>query len=406
MNTHSIILPLLGMIRGPGFQLSPSEICLQLVISAISWILLVSVLFGFVSLIHFLFTLPMRRAERARLFLDLLEGAMDRGQAVEEMILSVAQSRDQTVGIDFHVLAAHVENGLNFAEALQKVPRIFPPQILAILDAGQKLGDLKKVLPAGREILRDRPASVRSAMHYLVLAVLVFSPAFMVVTLTLPLFVIPKFRDVAAGMGVQLWPETVFVFAHTNWLLVIEITVSLLMGLGVLSYIAGPRLTGWVKVGRIPIQDWLAWRISWKRKRLLRTFSAMLSVLLDGGVPEAEAVSLAGACTANEICRRRSQRIVVALESGTKLDEAVRGFDDSGEFHWRLSNAAHGRGGFLPALRGWHQALDAKAFQQEEATAHLVTSGVVILNGALVTIIATAMFGILIALLNHMIATT
>ena len=112
------------------------------------------------------------------------------------------------------------------------------------------------------------------------------------------------------------------------------------------------------------------------------------------------------ASPANEICRRRSQRILVALENGAKLDEAVRDFDDSGEFHWRLSNAAHGRGGFLPALRGWHQALDAKAFQQEEATAHLVTSGVVILNGALVALIATAMFGILIALLNHMIATT
>jgi type II secretory pathway component PulF len=405
MNTHSIILPFVGMVSGTCVQYSPSDICLQLFTSAFCWILWVGTLFGCVFLIHSLFTLPMRRAERARLFLDLLEGAMDRGQAVEEMILSVAQSRDRTVGIHFHVLAAQIENGLNFAEALQKVPRIFPPQILAILAAGQKLGDLKKVLPAGREILRDRPQSVRSAMHYLILAVLVFSPAFIFVTLYTTTSVIPKFRDVGAGMGVRLWPETVFVFAHTNWLLAIEITVSLLIGLCVLSYIVGPRLTRWLKVGRIPIQDWLAWRISWKRKRLLRTFSAMLSVLLDGGVPEAEAVSLAGACTANEICRRRSQRILVALESGAKLDGAVRRFDDSGEFHWRLSNAAHGRGGFLPALRGWHQALDAKAFQQEEATAHLVTSGVVILNGALVVIIATAMFGILIAVLNHTLAT-
>jgi type II secretory pathway component PulF len=405
MNTHSIILPLLGMLSGRDVQYSPLDVLPQLAATIACFILLVSTLLGCVFLIHFLFTLPMRRAERARLFLDLLEGALDRGQAVEEMILSVAQSRDRTVGIHFHVLAAHIENGLNFAEALQKVPRIFPPQILAILAAGQKLGDLKKVLPAGREILRDRPESVRSAMNYMILAVLVFSPVFIAVTLFTTIFVIPKFRDVAAGMGVKLWPETLFVFAHTSWLLVIEITVSLLISLAVLSYIAGPRLTRWVKVGRIPIQDWLAWRVSWKQKRLLRTFSAMLSVLLDGGVPEAEAVSLAGACTANEICRRRSQRILVALENGAKLDEAVRRFDDSGEFHWRLSNAAHGRSGFLQALRGWHQALDAKAFQQEESTAHVVTSGVVILNGALVALIATAMFGILVALLNHMLAT-
>jgi tetrahydromethanopterin S-methyltransferase subunit G len=55
-------------------------------------------------------------------------------------------------------------------------------------------------------------------------------------------------------------------------------------------------------------------------------------------------------------------------------------------------------------LRGWHEALDAKAFQQEEATAHAVTSGLVILNGLVVGLIATAMFGILIAMVRAMTA--
>ena len=88
------------------------------------------------------------------------------------------------------------------------------------------------------------------------------------------------------------------------------------------------------------------------------------------------------------------------------MDDALRHFDDNGEFHWRMTNAAHARGGFLQALRGWHQALDASAFQEEEATAHLVTSGVVILNGALVALIATAMFGILVAILDGMVGIT
>jgi type II secretory pathway component PulF len=130
----------------------------------------------------------------------------------------------------------------------------------------------------------------------------------------------------------------------------------------------------------------------------------MLAVLLDGGVPEAEAVRIAGDATANEICRRRAARVMAALQDGTKLDDAVRAFDDTGEFHWRLTNAAHAHGGFLAALRGWHEALDAKAFQQEEATAHFITSGVVILNGVLVALIATAMFGVLIAVLKGMLA--
>jgi type II secretory pathway component PulF len=146
--------------------------------------------------------------------------------------------------------------------------------------------------------------------------------------------------------------------------------------------------------------DWITWRVPWKQKKLQRTFSAMLAVLLDGGVPEGEAVRLAGDSTANEICRRRAQRVIAALEKGVKLDDAVRGFDDSGEFHWRLTNATHAHGGFLSALRGWHESLDAQAFQQEEATAHAVASGLVIINGVLVGLIATATFGVLIAILR------
>jgi len=379
---------------------------LKIFAAIISILLSIGICSGFIFLIHFFFTLPMRRAERARLFLDLLEGALNRGQSVEEMILSIAQSCDRTVGVRFHILAAHIEAGLRFGEALEKVPRFLPPQILAMLRAGEKLGDLKKVLPACHEILRDRPAAVRSAMHYLILVVLFFSPVFIFVVMMTMTFVVPRFKDVAANMGVQLWPLTTFVFAlaDSGVLIGLEAFISLLMFVVVLFYIGGPQFARWFQFRSVPVVDWITWQIPWKQKRLQRTFSAMLAVLLDGGVPEAVAVSLAGDCTVNEICRHRARRVIAALEKGVKLDDAVRAFDDSGEFHWRLTNATHARGGFLNALRGWHEALDARAFQLEEATAHTVTTGIVILNGVLVALIATAMFGMLVMVLKGVLA--
>ncbi len=397
-----IFQPLLGQIFDSDFWLSGFAALFRFMLAMFFFAVWIGGIFGSIFLIHFFFTLPMRRAERARLFLDLLEGALNRSQPIEEMILSIAQSRDRTVGVRFHLLAAHIEDGLRFSEALEKVPRFLPPQITAMLRAGEKLGDLKKVLPACREILRDRPAAVRSAMHYMVLVVLLFSPVFGSVLALTIIFVIPRFKDVAAGLNTGLWPETIFVFANTGWLIGFEIIISLMMMGVVLLYIGGPGLVRWFQFRSVPVVDWITWRIPWKQKRLQRTFSAMLAVLLDGGVPEAVAVSLAGDCTANEICRRRSQRVVTAIQQGTKLDDAVRAFDDSGEFRWRLANATHARGGFLTALRGWHESLDARAFQQEEATAHAVTTGIVIWNGLLVALIATAMFGIIIAILNPM----
>ncbi len=358
-------------------------------------------IFGSTFLIHFLFSLPMRRAERARLFLDLVDDALKRGQSVEQMVLLLAAQRDRTMGMRFHWLAAYIESGLCFGDALKKVPRFLPPQISEMISAGERLGDLRRVLPACREILRDHPAGVRSAMSYLILVVLLFTPVYIIVVLFTTVFVVPRFRDVADGMGVKLWPETLFVFDYSQWLMFFSLALFLLLVAATVTYIGGPALARTIQRGfSLPFVDWIAWRVPWKRKRLQRTFSAMLAVLLDGGVPEAEAVRLAGDCTANEICRKRTARILSALRQGAKLDDAVRAFDDSGEFRWRLTNATHARGGFLNALRGWHEALDAKAFQQEEATAHVLTTGVVILNGALVALIATAMFGILIVILE------
>ena len=404
MNAPLMISPMLGeLMYDSEWFLAGLARSIFTVAGVVLWLAIVAI---FLHVTHFLFSLPMRRAERARLFLDLSEDALKRGQSIEAMTLSIVASRDRTVGIQFHVLAAHIESGMTFSGALNRMKRFLPPQITAILLAGDRLGDVKKVLPACREILRDRPASVRSAMHYLVLVVLFFSPVFIYVISLTVVYVIPKFKDVAAGMGVKLWPLAVFVFATTNWLIFFEVTISVLMAMAVLFYVGGPNFARWFQFRGLPIADWIAWRVPWKRKRLQRTFSAMLAVLLDGGVPEAEAVRLAADATANEICRRRARRVLVALAQGEKLDVAIRKFDDAGEFKWRLTNATHAHGGFLEALRGWHEALDARAFQQEETAAHILTSGVVILNGLVVALIAIAMLGVLVMVLKGLSGTS
>jgi type II secretory pathway component PulF len=156
----------------------------------------------------------------------------------------------------------------------------------------------------------------------------------------------------------------------------------------------------WFQFRTLPLVDWIAWRVPWKHKRMQRNFSAMLAVLLDGGVPESNAVRLAGDCAANEVFRRRAASVQAALAQGVRLTDAVRRLDDSGEFRWRLANAAHARGGFLRALTGWHEALDAKSFQQEQAAAHIVTSALVLANGVLVALVALAVFGALVSIIE------
>jgi type II secretory pathway component PulF len=361
---------------------------------------------AFSVLMHFLLSLPMHRRDRALFFLDLLETVLQRGQPVEQAILAAAENHDRAIGVHFYMVAAHIEGGDRLGEALEKVPGFLPPQITAILRAGEKLGDLKRVLSACREVLRIAPDTVRSTAHYMVAILLIFAPVACGLITLLSVFVVPKFKEVAAAYDGRIWPISLFVFGlnDSHVLVGFETLVFLALVSVAVIYIGGPGLVRWFQFRSVPVVDWITWRIPWKQKKLQRTFSAMLAVLLDGGVPEAEAVRLAGESTANEICRRRARRVIAALEKGVKLDDAVRAFDDTGEFHWRLTNATHAHGGFLNALRGWHEALDARAFQQEETATHVLTSGLVVLNGLVVALIAIGMFGVLVMMLKGMLA--
>src|ERR1035438_7067346 len=131
---------------------------------------------AFSVMIHFLLSLPMRRRDRALFFLDLVETVLQRGQPLEAAILAAAENHDRAIGVRFYMVAAHIEGGARLGEALEKEPRFLPPQINAMLRAGEKLGDLKRVLPACREVLRIAPDTVRSTTHYMVAILLVIAP--------------------------------------------------------------------------------------------------------------------------------------------------------------------------------------------------------------------------------------
>jgi type II secretory pathway component PulF len=192
-----------------------------------------------------------------------------------------------------------------------------------------------------------------------------------------------------------------WMFALAWRLIYVHLGLIVLLQVLCVCYVGGPRLKGWFKNWIFPFGDAFSLRLPWRRKRLQRDFSSMLAMLLDAGLPEARAVQLAAASTANRILERRADDVSAALAEGVPLTEAVQRFDSSGELRWRLANAAHSRQGFLDALAGWIEALDAKAFQQEQTAAQLLTSGLVLFNGTLVGLFAVGVFMILTTMIRE-----
>jgi type II secretory pathway component PulF len=155
----------------------------------------------------------------------------------------------------------------------------------------------------------------------------------------------------------------------------------------------------WNFIGRplAPLRDRILYALPWRRRRLQRDFCATLSLLLDAETPEPAAITLAAEATANFVFVKRARRALEDLAAGRRLQAALQRFDNAGEFSWRLANAAAQHGGFLPALSGWMEALDAKAFQQEQTASQLITTGLVLCNGLVAGLIAVGVFTLLIS---------
>jgi type II secretory pathway component PulF len=357
---------------------------------------------GVIYGLYWLLTLPMRRSERARFFLDLLEMGLNEGRSPERAIIDAASSADGALGRRFYRLADDLKVGIKLSDALERAPNVVPLQVAAMLAAGERIGDLGKVLPACRKLLNDGTSQVRGALNYMAILTVLVPPFMIGIPIAINVIILPRFRAVFSEVleGQSLPPFTRMVFEHSTLPVVILAIAYVLFWIATITYIGGPVLHGGLRSVWPGMVDRILYRLPWRRKRLQRDFSSMLAVLLDSEVPEVEAVSLAAESTANTVVRRRAAKVCALLDSGVKLPLAIRALDDSGELQWRLTNALQRGRGFLRALKGWHESLDAKAFQLEQASAQTATSVVVLLNGLLVAAVVIAMFLALIAILN------
>ena len=377
-------------------EMENSEIILRVILTMFLMLAGITLMTATCYVVYFLFSLPLRRQERARLFLDLLETGLVQGHSTETTIVEIAKSRDMTLGYRFHLLAAHLETGLRLSEALKKVPGLLSPQLAAMLAVGDKVGDIRKVIPACRRALTSGSSKVTSAVNYLLLLIVLANPAVAIIWPFLIVTIVPKFQEITRELTHGSLPPLLrFLLAHSTLVIIVQLALTGIIWLAVLIYLCGPKGIRWLAPVLKPVIDAVNYRLPWQRKRLERDFAAMLAILLDTEVPEEQAVTLAAQSTDNRVFIRRGERLAQQLREGVALTEAVQAIDDTGEFRWRLTNAAHGHSGFMAALSGWHDALDAKAYQLEQAASQVITTGLVIVNGCIVGLIAAGVFQVL-----------
>jgi len=384
--------------------------------------------------VYWALTLPLRRQERARLFLHVFESAVEQGRSIEQTIVSLAQTepmswidrfgiigrtlfgmpwdvykfftfrwRSRPFGRTLGLLADRLADGVPLDDALARCPGLVPAQVAETLRAGAAIGRVDRVLPACHTILSSATSRMRSALNYVAVVGTGFVFVSSAMLMAVVVFIIPRYRDMFLDMRMPMSPVFDWMFVDDGGVVLLRLTwgFGLALLLLALSYMTGPWLTR-----RLPflggLVDRLAMLLPWRRKRLERDFSTMLAILLDADVPEAQAIQMAGRSTANRVFVRRAEAVAESLEAGDPLPDAL-GRLGGGEFRWHLANALHQKTGFLDALRGWHALLEAKAFQQEQVGAQVVTTTFMLVTGLVVALFAIGIFGSLVGLIQGML---
>lgn len=349
---------------------------------------------------YFCLTAPARRQERARLFLDVLETALRFGQSPERAIVSISETRERSLSVHFHLLAARIEEGIPLHHALHLTPNLVPPGVNEALKIGASENTLPRMLNAARAMLVDVNSRLRGALDYVIALLVVLLPALLLFLPFMAIYIWPKFQQIMADMEVNPPAFTMFIFDHMIMVTLIPFLAAALIVFFSFFYVAGPRATLVRKIfGAVP--DRLLLLLPWRRRRAQKDFTSVLGILLDSGVSEERAVELAGRSTANIIFERRARAAAGKLREGVSLPAALREIEPSEEFGWRWANALKAGKGFFAALRGWHESLEAKAFQQEQAAAQAISSLIVIGNGLLVGTLASAVVLILLAIIEQ-----
>lgn len=368
-------------------NVAPSQILIPLLISLIG--LGIFVLLG--GIVFQLFSLPFHRQERARLFVDLLEDELKRGNAPEPAIIRLSGCQDLSLSVRFYLLAAYLEQGFKLDEALDRVPRFLPAGVKGVIQAGCRLGNLKQLLPACRYQLQSASEQVAKARNYLGLTIMIFFPAWIVAVWMIGIFVLPRFRAIADEMtgGTQLgWALT-----HFDQVIILAAIPTGMIGMAVIIYAVGPRLRLWFQKW-LPASfvDRIAALLPWARSRARRDFSLALARMLDAGVPESEAVRFAGTASGNLQLEKVAREIADELAAGGRLPDALGRVDPAEEFKWRWNMVAHSGLPFETALEGWHETLHCRAVRKETTFSNLSTTTLILMNGFFVGLIVVGVF--------------
>jgi len=202
---------------------------------------------------------------------------------LECLAIQCEQAESQTFGRILETVIADIRGGLDLSRALSKHPKVFPTVYVSMIRAGESSGQLDEILVRLAEYLEASAKlrrEIKAAMTYPVVSLfLVFG-----ITAFLMIVIVPRFKEIFDGLGVELPGVTKAVMA-----LSMTLRDQALLSLGVI----GVAVTLFVLWKRTPNGQRAVDRFRFAmpvlgplfRKVALSRFARTFSTMVKSGVP-------------------------------------------------------------------------------------------------------------------------
>jgi type IV pilus assembly protein PilC len=234
------------------------------------------------------------------------------------------QERNKTLKDILGELALSIEGGSTFSEALAQHPKIFNRLFVNMVKAGELGGVLEVVLKRLAEFSEKAQkikGKVKAAMFYPT-AVLIVAMGILVL---LMVFIIPKFKEVFAGMNMKMPGFTLFVLAVSDMIkdhfleTLGGVAVALVIFLVVINKTKlGRRLWDKFKL-KMPVLGPVISKVSIGR------FTRTLGTLVSSGVPILQALTIVKETAGNVIVSNAISSIHESVKEGETITAPLEG---------------------------------------------------------------------------------
>lgn len=215
-----------------------------------------------------------------------------------------------------------IRSGSDLSAAMGKYPEVFSEIYVSMVRAGEASGQLDEILQRLAEYLEANAQlkrEIKAAMTYPIISLVLVSG----ITGFLMIVIVPKFKDIFDGLGVELPAFTKMVMSASMWM---KTNVKTMMTLMASSWTALMYWKKKTKSGRT-VFDHLAMRAPvfgpLFRKVALSRFSRTFSTLIKSGVPILGALEIVADTAGNTIISGAVRQSLESVRQGQNLADPL-----------------------------------------------------------------------------------